>query len=327
MIALLSRHTFDLTQFREQRTREPMGRTIMMLFMGAVVWGCSTSSHPESEPPPPSPSVPESGVCASKEDRVALEGQWAVRMELEVEGSERPDAWVTLCPENPQVGTAIAWMKLDYASEPKAGETTHNATICALELPIVTASLASCPQDPSTYLEVSITLGDAFRDYLPAVSLPGITYAAIETPQGAFRTSGIDFRGGQLNADDDSDDHPGVTLDFTTGGAAPAIAGSIYTNFELLAELRGQIRNPHCIEGGAQASFDYEVIETDIMLWGETPFSKEEAVKNIPLLRVLDSSTFRALRANGSGSYDFDDDKDGSVSCGEIAAHASLFSR
>lgn len=303
-------------------------RTNLYAWMLIGLLGCSAQSNPPSNPEPPGkPSTPETGICAPEESAFALQGQWAVRLELEVQGSERPDAWVTLCPENPQVGIAIAWMKLDYADEVTDGSAAHTATICALELPIVTAGLDSCPSDPAEYLEVRMSLGEAFRQYLPSVALTGTTYAGTQTPQSAYRTDAMQFLGGEGGEDDDGDGQQGVTLDFTTGGSEPAIAGSVYASFELSTLLRGQARNPRCIEGAAEVTLDYQVTDSDIVLWGEEPFETEEAVKNIPELQVLSSSTFRSLRADGQELHDFDDDDNGDISCAEILAHASLFQR
>lgn len=317
----------DLTVPKERRRREPVFNRILIIGISISLWACSSASNDNEETLPPNPSTPETGLCASEEASFDIQGQWAVRMELEVQGSERPEAWVTLCPENPQVGTAIAWMKLEYSTALSQGATSHTATICALELPIVTAGLDNCPSSPAEYLEVRMNLADAFRNYLPTVALSGTTHTGSTTPQSAFRTDSIEFVGGVEGADDDGDGHTGVTLDFNTGGTTPAIAGSVYASFELSTQLQGQVRNPRCIEGSTAATLNYTVTNSDIKLWGEEPLSTEEAVTNIPLLQVLESSTFRALRANGQDEHDFDDDADGNISCTEIIAHASVFKR
>jgi hypothetical protein len=311
-----------------RRRRSAVKDKLLHFWLLAGVLGCSTASETLPQDLTPNPTTPETGVCASEENAFELQGQWAVRLELEVQGSERPDAWVTLCPENPQVGIAIAWMKLDYAANATDGSAPHTATVCALELPIVTAAIDNCPSDPTKYLEVRMSLGEAFRQYLPSVALTGTTYAGTETPQSAYRTEAIQFLGGQAGADDDGDGQEGVTLDFTMGGQDSGIAGSVFASFELSTLLRGQARNPRCIEGAAEVTLDYQVTDSDIYVIGNTEEMKtEEAVKNIPGLQVLSTSTFRSLRADGEELHDFDDDDNGDISCTEIIAHASLFQR
>ncbi|QQR90663.1 MAG: hypothetical protein IPJ88_02670 [Myxococcales bacterium] len=293
----------------------------LLFFLAA----CSAANSPSDEPTV-NQQGPETGLCSNETGEVDIRGQWAVRADLDVEGTQRQDALISLCPDNPQVAGATAWIKLDFQEAPSGSTVNHIATICALDLSVITAGIGTCPADPADFLEIRIALGGALQTYLPTVQIPGKSSIVAKSPNGSLSTDKFEFFGGTQGSDDDSDGKAGVTLDFTTGGDDPAVAGEVYAEFELSPLFRGRIHNSRCIEGSTQVVLDYYVIDRDIELAG-TKLDTEVARQNIPTLRVLNSSTFRALRANGEEDHDFDDDSDGNISCEEILQHSSLFQR
>lgn len=342
-----------------------MRRLTCMLFAVALSMlgaGCGDDdATPTDGGPPPSDSGSSGGgVCAPGSGPVSLAGQWAIRANLQVTLTERPGALISLCP-SPQTTTASIVFKATITG---AGTSpTLRAQICDLTLPVASGGVGACPVDPTDNLEVSISLGPGLQTYLPTVNLDspvtlsngeagasivpapfvfvaGVNLATPATdPLPLWNTMTAGCGSSDLMAmpmtcvtgfdrirDDDSDMHPGVTLHAVSGDPAMILQGNAYVALRVSPTMMGTVRNAGCVEGTLDSTLDYSIVDSDITLSGSR-LSTAAMIQNIPAFDVASSSTFKMLRGDGTGTNDFDDDNDGTVTCMEIAAHASAFTR
>ncbi len=336
-----------------------LGVAAVVALLGA---GCGdddgTMTGTDAGPPPADGGG--GGVCAPGTGPVSLEGQWAIRANLQVDLVERPGALISLCP-SPQRTTAAIVFKATLTG---AGTSPMlRAQICDITLPVASGGVGTCPADPMDNLEVSISLGAGLQTYLPTVNLdspvtlsngeagasvvpaPFVFVAGAMLPMPAsdplplWNTSMMGCGTSDVMAmpstcvtdfarvqDNDMDMHPGVTLHAMSGDAAMILRGDAYVALRVSPTMTGTVRNAGCIEGTLDSTLDYSIVDSDISLSGAR-LSTASMIQNIPAFDVAPTSTFKMLRGDGMGANDFDDDSNGTVTCTEIAAHASAFTR
>lgn len=322
--------------------------------------GCGDDDASGTDAGPPPSDSGGGGICATGSGAVSLEGQWAIRANLQVSLTERPGALISLCP-SPQTTTASIVFKATLTG---AGTSPMlRAQICDITLPVASGGVGACPVDPTDNLEVSISLGAGLQTYLPTVNLDSpvtlsngeagasinpapfvfVAGAMLATPATdplpLWNTATAGCGSSDLMAmpatcvsgfdvvrDDDTDTHPGVTLHAVSGDPATILRGDAYVALRVSPTMMGVVRNAGCIEGTLDSTLDYSIVDSDITLSGAR-LSTAAVIQNIPAFDVAPSSTFKMLRGDGTGVNDFDDDNDGTVTCTEIAAHATAFTR
>ncbi len=346
---------WGVSRFRLARRARAV--VVALLVVAALVAGCGDDDGPAVDPD--AGLRADSGtmggdVCAPASGPVALAGQWAIRGELQVELLGRPDAFIHLCPD-PQMATASFVMKATITgSGTSLGESLQ---LCDIGLPLSSGGVASCPMDPADNLRVSVTVGSRLRDFLPTVGLFGTATLSGAVGGASFTAEPFAFVAGAMLAspmtdplpswdtsitgcqtfdpmptptacvtalattrDDDTDMQLGVTLDAVSNDAAMVLHGAGYAVLRLAPALAGTVRNANCVEGTLDGTLEYSLVDSDVILSGvavETP----ALINNLPVIDVRPTSTFRMLRADGSGANDFDDDSDGTVTCVEISRH------
>ena len=322
--------------------------------------GCGDDDASPSDAGPPPSDSGGGGLCAPGSGPVSLEGQWAIRANLQVSLTERPGALISLCP-SPQTTTASIVFKATITGT--GTSPTLRAQICDITLPVASGGVGACPADPTDNLEVSISLGAGLQAYLPTVNLDSpvtlsngeagasiipapfvfVAGAALATPATdplpLWNTATMGCGSSDLMAmpatcvtnydlvrDDDGDTRPGVTLHAVSGDAAMILQGDAFVALRVSPTMMGTVRNAGCIEGTLDSTLDYSIVDSDITLSGSR-LSTAAMIQNIPAFDVAPSSTFKMLRGDGTGTNDFDDNSDGMVTCAEIAAHATAFTR
>ncbi len=304
------------------------------------------------------------GVCDQAEGPTELAGQWAVKADLAVRIVGAAGSAVLLCPD-PQTTTASFFLHVELRGS--GANLTQNVRVCDIALPAVTGGVGACPADPSQAIETRITLSNALATHLPTVLVSDVQVTLASAEAGTpYRPSafsvvlGADLPSpetdplpfwdagrpncGTLAAgampadcvvdfarivDSDSDTFAGVTVgatavDPTTGNRV--IDGDAYAAFRVSPLLDGLVRSSSCIDGNLTADLELSIVDSDVSLMG-LPISTPLLLQQVPPFEILPESTFKMLRADGTGDLDFDDDGDSIVSCDEIQNHASAFLR
>lgn len=113
--------------------------------------------------------------CEGQPDALDLAGTWAALGVLTVKIEGQPGSLVSICPAD-QIGQANLLLLVTIgqnAADPKTLEDVH-ATLCAVDLPAVTAVAGTC--DPGT--EAAVTTQISVPDEL-LTALPGLTSKAV----------------------------------------------------------------------------------------------------------------------------------------------------
>jgi hypothetical protein len=302
-------------------------------------------------------------LCTPGSGAVDLTGQWAVRADLNVQITGDPDSLVLLCPD-PQTQPATLLLKVEITGSGTSYQQT--VSVCEIGLPTVTGGVGSCPSDPSQALETEIKPGPALSAYLPTVTVPDVpvTLGAAEVRQAYNPSAFALVLGATLAApatdplpfwdtaktgcgsaaadpqpadcvvdltkvtDEDGDGDIGVTLEAhaVDSDGTTVIDGVAAAVLRVAPTLTGTITNDSCVTGTLAADFQYSIVDSDVTLTG-APINTPSVIEQLPPFEIQPDSTFRMLRANGSGDYDFDDDDDGTVTCTEIKNHGVAFSR
>jgi hypothetical protein len=302
-------------------------------------------------------------LCNPGSGAVDLAGQWAVQAKLNVQITGNPESLVLLCPD-PQTRPATLLLKVDVTGSGTSYQQT--VSVCEIGLPTVLGGVGSCPSDPSQALETEIKPASALAAYLPSVTIPSVavTLGAAEVGQaydpdpfalvlGATLASpasdALPFWDtaktgcgsgapdpqpadcvtnlGQVT-DEDSDGEIGVTLEAhaVDSDGTTVIDGVASAVLRVAPTLTGTIANESCLTDTLSANLEYSIVDSDVTLTG-APINTPSVIEQLPPFQIQPDSTFRMLRANGTGDHDFDDDDDGTVTCAEIKNHAVAFAQ
>jgi hypothetical protein len=294
-------------------------------------------------------------LCTPGSGAVELTGQWGLQANLNVKITGEPGSLVELCP-NPQNQPASLLLKVDITGS--GTNLTQTTTVCEITMPVVTGGVGSCA---NSQIETEIKPSAALQSHLPNVKVSDVplTLAAAEVGQayspaqfwfvlGAALTNpatdplpkwdltktGCSSGGTPVDCvidlakvtDDDGDSDYGVSLEayaVDQDGKAQ-IEGNASAVLRVAPYLTGTIRNPGCVEGTLTSQLQYSIVDSDVTLAG-APITTPQVIQQLPPFEILPDSKFRMLRANGQGDHDFDDNKDGIVSCAEIRNHIAAF--
>jgi hypothetical protein len=334
-------------------------------FLGAAALlaaGCGDDG--ESSPPSGTGGSGGSGgggsseLCKPGSGDVDLAGTWAIQGNLNVRLQGGTGTLVSLCPD-PQERPASLLLKVEMTGSGTSYQ--QKVSLCEITLPTVTGSASDC-NDENTHIETEINPSPTLNAYLPSKDIPEVplTLGAAQVGQ-AYNPApfavvlGAELANAQTDplpkwdasksgctsttavpadcvidfdkvGDEDGDGDPGVTLgalgkqkDGTT-----AIQGNAFVALRVAPALTGTIANANCVTGSLTSKLEYSIIDSDVKL-GPTEISTSQVIDQLPPFQILPTSTFRMLRANGSGDNDFDSDKNGSVSCAEIIANRAKF--
>lgn len=150
---------------------------------------------------------PSAIACEGAPEKLTLGGTWAAYGRLAVKLAGLPGGAITICPED-QIGEStlriLLTVKQDQADPTKLPEV--QATLCSIELPIVTALVGACDPSSDTLVSTQIITPPAFTAALPKVPMMPVTGAL----SGAEAGASLDF------------DRLAMTIGSTTSGDALA---------------------------------------------------------------------------------------------------------
>lgn len=150
---------------------------------------------------------PSAIACEGAPEKLTLGGTWAAYGRLAVKLAGLPGGAITICPED-QIGEStmriLLTVKQDQADPTKLPEV--QATLCSIELPIVTALVGACNPSSDTLVSTQIITPPPFIAALPKVPMMAVTGALSGTEDG----SSLDF------------DRLAMTIGSTTSGDALA---------------------------------------------------------------------------------------------------------
>jgi hypothetical protein len=165
-----------------------MRRPLALALLGAALVGCggsevtsSTSSASSGGGASGSGSGGSGGgssnavPCDGAPAELALEGTWAVKGRLAVKLQGAPGGAITLCPEDQQGEASMLMMitiKQDPADATKLSAVT--ATLCAIELPTVSALVGSCDASSQSLVFATMVAPQKLLDALPEVATAAV---------------------------------------------------------------------------------------------------------------------------------------------------------
>ena len=170
-----------------------MRRPLALAILGAALLGCG-AGEATSGTTGTSSGVGGAGggsnavKCDGAPAELSLEGTWAVKGRLAVKLQGAPGGAITLCPEDQQ-GEASMLMMITIKQDPsdKTKLSAVTATLCAIELPTVSALVGSCDASSQSLVYATMSAPQKLLDALPEV----VTTAVGGKLDGSKSGSGI----------------------------------------------------------------------------------------------------------------------------------------
>jgi hypothetical protein len=189
-------------------------------------------------------------ACEGAPAELSVDGAWAAYGRLSIKLVGAPGGAITICPTD-QVGEGTLLLLVTFEQDPadKTKITKATATLCSIELPVVTALVGMCDPASESLVSTQIVAPDPFIKALPMLtavptsgSLGGLTGGSTVDLERFVVTAGSSKTGAELPgwkvadpacaaadightdcdmtcvddcaglADDDADGYPGVTL-------------------------------------------------------------------------------------------------------------------
>ncbi|MFS8070699.1 MAG: hypothetical protein ACMG6S_30405, partial [Byssovorax sp.] len=192
-----------------------MRRPLALAFLGAALLGCGVSETTSGTTGSGTGGAGGSGgggggtsnavKCDGAPADLALAGTWAVKGRIAVKLAGAPGGAITLCPDDQQ-GDASMLMMITIEQDPtdKTKLSAVTATLCAIELPTVSALVGSCDASSKSLVYASMVAPQKLLDALPKVVTTAVSGKLDSSQSG----SGISL------------DRFTVTVGSTKGGAA-----------------------------------------------------------------------------------------------------------
>jgi hypothetical protein len=291
------------------------------------------------------------GCVPEQDEDLDLLGVWGARSWIRVELETSEDGIVRMCP-SPHPG--ITYLTLLITLREQAGSRIdYDFVVCEIDMPRVRAAIVPCDLDE--YLWVNLELGPALAAYIPTqvfeghadiggdgpcssyVSHMDITYgydAAMVDPLDPLpgwevacgsTTPEVCVAAWDTVIDEDSDGHPGVSLQVSTE-PIDTITGQAYTTWRTNPHMSGVAVSNVLIQGELAPMMEYDVVGSGAQLQG-LHMDEKTVKRNLPIF-ILPSagSTFRMVRVDGLyGSEDLDTNEDGEVDCEELMSRLGIF--
>jgi hypothetical protein len=127
-------------------------------------------------------------TCTGQPAALSLTGTWAAVGELAVSLEGAPGGAITICPAN-QVGQTTVILLLQVTQEGTNTLSSIQATLCSIELPVVTALVGTCDPTSQALVSTQIIAPQTLIDALPGVVPPAVTGSLMGTAPG----SGVTF--------------------------------------------------------------------------------------------------------------------------------------
>ena len=128
-------------------------------------------------------------TCTGQPAALSLTGTWAAIGELAVSLQGVPGGAITICPTN-QVGDSTVLLLLQVTQDPTDGTmlSSIQATLCSIELPVVTALVGTCDPSSQALVSTQIVVPQTLIDALPSLVPPAVTGTLASTAPGAALT-------------------------------------------------------------------------------------------------------------------------------------------
>ena len=128
-------------------------------------------------------------LCEGEPDELSLSGTWAAFGRLDVKLKGVLGGPITLCPVD-QVNQATMLLMITIDQAPQTTELTGvRATLCSIELPMVTALVGDCNEASDNLVSTQIGVPTALLDALPNVATSVVSGALAGSENGA----GVNF--------------------------------------------------------------------------------------------------------------------------------------
>lgn len=127
-------------------------------------------------------------TCDGAPADLTLDGTWAAYGKLAISFQGAPGGAITICPTD-QVGESslLLLMTMQSDATDKTNLTTVTATLCSLDLPVVTALVGDCDPMSNGLISTQIIAPKAFLDALPGIA----TQPSTGTLDGLATGSGV----------------------------------------------------------------------------------------------------------------------------------------
>jgi hypothetical protein len=128
-------------------------------------------------------------ACEGAPADLSLDGVWAAYGRLSVKLLGAPGGAITICPTD-QIGEATILLLVTFKQDPadKTKIVDAKATLCSIELPVVTALVGMCDPSSESLVSTQIVAPDPFIKALPEVTQVASTGTLSEASPGASIT-------------------------------------------------------------------------------------------------------------------------------------------
>lgn len=171
------------------------GLTLLTLPLLSFACGSSGGGAPSTTTSSSSSSSGAGGggsttiACTGQPAKLAMAGTWAAYARLSITLQGLPGGAITICPAD-QVGesTLLLLMTVDTDAADPSKLKNITATLCSLELPVVTALAGDCMKDAPNLVSTQIIAPAALIDSLPDIKTTPVGGSLASLTPGAAAT-------------------------------------------------------------------------------------------------------------------------------------------